>query len=337
MPLHAISTILEPYGLRATAPVTNLTTGPRSGNVRIETSAGPKVLKRYRHAWPTSSVRFSHVVLARLAEIAFPAPRVVSTAERDTLIRIDDVDYALFDFVDGVALSEQTGVPAGQRAASAGSTLGRLHRALDGFAPPGRHHLGFESAEGARTADERWTADRVASLVRRTSTVSRGPFRVDAAYLLAEASAAMRELQRLERDLDDRSLVRALIHGDFGDHNLLVDSAGTITVLDFELARFEWRLSDLALVVMRYEGRALDEFLRAYVSECPLSAEEWPQIADVWRLRTLQRAFRHWESAVATDTPPDFKRARRGLEASHPSGSAVLRVRELARRLPKQP
>ncbi|MEN8198403.1 MAG: phosphotransferase, partial [Pseudomonadota bacterium] len=55
--------------------------------------------------------------------------------------------------------------------------------------------------------------------------------------------------QRLEEALGDAQLPRLVIHGDFGIHNMLFHDNESATLLDFELARLEWRLSDLVLVL----------------------------------------------------------------------------------------
>jgi Ser/Thr protein kinase RdoA (MazF antagonist) len=113
-------------------------------------------------------------------------------------------------------------------------------------------------------------------------------------------------MEQVEEALRDVPLLRLVIHGDYGLHNLLFDKRGTVTPIDFELARIEWRLRDIFSALARYSKGAYDFesmqcFLRAYQAEYPLTAIEWQFMPQVWRLYKLQDAVKYWNGYFETD------------------------------------
>jgi Ser/Thr protein kinase RdoA (MazF antagonist) len=101
-----------------------------------------------------------------------------------------------------------------------------------------------------------------------------------------------------------------VIHGDYGLHNLLFRKDGTVIPIDFELARLEWRLSDLVSCMSRlrygdgaYDFQSIRWFLAAYDVEHPLSDDEWRLFPEVWRFYKLQGAVQYWSSYFETGGP----------------------------------
>src|SRR5262245_50220339 len=69
-----IRAVLGQYGLAPDGSPRNLTASRRNQNVVVDTAAGKKLLKRYRPQWQSEAVIYAHSILARLAELRFPAP-----------------------------------------------------------------------------------------------------------------------------------------------------------------------------------------------------------------------------------------------------------------------
>jgi Ser/Thr protein kinase RdoA (MazF antagonist) len=129
----------------------------------LNTSAGRKVIKRYRARLDVSTILYSHSILERLAELHFPAVRLANTPASETFVSLDSGNYALFDFVDGKNYSSSFVPPAYRHKLMnvAGQTLGRLHGALAGFTPEGWHHLGFVSYTGDWRRNLAWHSAKV--------------------------------------------------------------------------------------------------------------------------------------------------------------------------------
>jgi Ser/Thr protein kinase RdoA (MazF antagonist) len=106
----------------------------------------------------------------------------------------------------------------------------------------------------------------------------------------------LEELCQLDERLAGARLPRLVIHGDYGLHNILFQPDGTVIPTDFELARLEWRLSDLVLLIPRFRDDGLRCFMAAYQAEFPLSSDEWHFLPDVWKFRKLQGAVQAWST-----------------------------------------
>lgn len=304
--------VLSQYGLELTRPPRNLPIGRRGRNVMVDTSAGKKVLKLYRPQWQIPTMIYEHSVLTHLAQLNFPAPRLVAAPNGETIISRAGRNYALFDFADGINYSSNFLLRAHRLRlmAMAGKTLACLHRQLEGFVPEGEHHLGFQSYTGSRRRDIAWHVDKVNELKEKSRNLTGPEKKIHVDWLIRNSNSVLEELGRLDETLSVARLPRVIIHGDYGLHNLLFRRDGTATPLDFELARLEWRLSDLVscLAKLRYAHTAYDFesmqcFMEAYQAEYPLSADEWRFLPQVWRFYKLQAAVQYWNSYFETGGP----------------------------------
>jgi Ser/Thr protein kinase RdoA (MazF antagonist) len=83
--------------------------------------------------------------------------------------------------------------------------------------------------------------------------------------------------------------------------------------VDFELARIEWRLSDLVSCLSRfrygrgsklaYDFESIGWFIGAYQEEFPLTKDEWHFFPHVWAFYRLQSAVQYWNSYFETGGP----------------------------------
>ncbi len=309
---EAVRAALSCYGLELTGPPANLPLSRRTRNVVVNTSIGKKVLKlnRARHQIP--AIIYAHSILTRLAQLDFPAPRLVPTPTGETFISHAGGNYALFDFVEGInySLSFLLRAHRLKLMAIAGQTLARLHRRLKGFMPEAHHHLGFTSYTGHWRRDLTWFIDKVDKMKEKTRHLSNTADEIHADWLIRNCNTILEELARLDEALSAAPLPRLVIHGDYGLHNIIFQKNGTVTPLDFESARLEWRLSDLVSCLSRlryatggYDFENMRCLMAGYQAEYPVGADEWRLLPQVWRFHKLRSALIYWNSYFETGGP----------------------------------
>lgn len=342
---------LDRYGLELRGTPRNLAASRRNHNVTVATPAGKKLLKRYRPQWRAETVTYGHSIIARLAELRFPVPRLAVARDGRDFVELGSHHYALFEFVSGAGYSGSYLLRSDRRQlmAMSGATMARLHCALRGFTPSGLHHLGFQGYVGPRQRDAAWHMARLAELREQSRRLEQPADQPAAEWLLRRASAVAEQIGALDERLDAAPLVRTVIHGDYGLHNQLFGGDGTVTPVDFELARLEWRLSDLVSCLSRlrygagaYDFQSIGWFVAAYHAELPLSAEEWRLLPEVWRFYKLQGAVQYWSSYFETAGPArKLASARDAIEqaewaASH-AGQLLAQIGPQLRLSPARP
>ncbi len=310
------SQILSQFGLELTGAPRNVNGGRRHRNLVLSTNDGTKVLKRYRENWPVRSINYEHSILNRLAELEFATPRLCTTSDAQTLVTMRGQHFALFNFVDGTYYAATYLTRSYRRKlwTIAGAVLANLHKKLEGFLPQGQHHLGFNSYSGGRQRDLNWHVETIARLKDKTQTVTQGPHAADARWLVRYADRLTEEFCRLSEDLDQAKLPRLIIHGDYGLHNMHFHDDGSVTVLDFELSRLEWRLSDIVMYLGRLGFERGRYFLAGYHQDFPVSGLEWDHLLRVWQFRSLQGAVQKWNSYLELDAENNLAEAHNRIE-----------------------
>jgi len=306
--VETVRAVLDLYGLQPTGRLENLPNARRNRNLIAGTQAGRKVLKLYRRDWSMDTIVYEHSILRRLAEVNFPAPRLLATSIGRTFVSNGGKNYCMFEFVGGLNYSWTFLLrPHRMRLMrTAGRTLARLHRQLSDFEPLGGHHLGFVSRRGERLRDLEWHIRKVSELKARSKDLNEPA--VD--WLIARSGEILDEISQLTCVLKDAGLPRTIIHGDFGLHNLLFKDADQAIPMDFELARLEWRLSDLVSCLSKlrtrkgaYDMESVEQLLAAYQQESPIGDEEWRWFPLVWKHYKLAKAVQYWSSYFETDGP----------------------------------
>lgn len=294
--------VLDHFHLALIGEPRNLPFGRRNRTVLVETAKGRKVLKLYRSGWLASSIVHEHSILLHLAQRGVPAPRLAATPAGDTLLSQGNRHYAVFDFIPGTNFASSYVVPAHRRQllVVAGRTLAHLHRSLAGFEPEGRHHLGFSSYEDD-WHDLAWYLQKLEQLPQQTDTATDPDAKIQATCLAAASDRIRTQLMQLHERFQETPPARGIIHGDYGVHNILFQRNGTAVVHDFELARLEWRLSDLVIALSRLDVNTRRTFLAAYQSVNPMEERERRLLPLVWQAYMLQGAIRSWNNYFELD------------------------------------
>jgi Ser/Thr protein kinase RdoA (MazF antagonist) len=297
---HTAQEVLARYGLKLVRPPRNLPFGWRSRNVIVETSSGNKVLKLYRSGSRLPAIRHEHSIISHLNSVHFPVPRLLLTQANETVVRHDGEFYGLFDYLEGTNLASSILLRSHQRSlmAAAGKILAQYHHELEGFQPSGEHHLGYQSLTQARLRDWAWHETQLRRLPDRSKQIADPRDQANARWLTQNADRISDRLAHLGEYIENVQLPRLAIHGDFGIHNLSYRQDGTLTMHDFELARIEWRLIDIVVVLSRLRLERSHEFMAAYQAEYPLTAKEWHFLPEVWQLYKLSGAVSYWNTYV---------------------------------------
>jgi homoserine kinase type II len=304
------NTLLSAWNLCATGPVQRASGPGRSGSWLIPTNSGLKVLKRYKSALDRNWVIHEHSILQELAAAGFPAPRLVP-AKNGTLLQRDGGIFALFEAYEGYFHYHNSLFLPGmaqQFVKAGGKTMAAMHLALQGFTPQGCNPNGFIDRSKGRWRELDWYLSRLERCAAAPLAVfddavsnSRSGHPVTAAWL-------RERLEALDKTLKDAHLERVIIHGDYGPYNLLFRQGSPVVVLDFELARLDWRLTDLSTGLFFFtRGRTgfrwkdVHSFLDAYRSVTKVGAVEMEHLPLVWQFLTLRRIIVLWERSLEND------------------------------------
>ena len=319
--------VLDAWDLRPLGPVRRVGGPGRSMNWLIQTNAGLKILKRYKPIIDRDWVLHEHSILQVLAAADFPAPRLVSAGET-TLVERDGGIFALFEVYEGYFHSHNNIFLPGmaqQFISAAGKTLATLHLALRGFNPQGRNPNGFMTISGGRWHELGWYFSRLERCAAFLPTISMPALSTSygnqaSGRHVISAGWLRQRLGKLDDTLKHAPLPRVIAHGDYGPYNLLFRQGSPVVVLDFELARLDWRLTDFSSGLFFFtHGRTgfhwkkMHWFLDAYRSTVPVSAEEIQYLPLVWQFLTMRRFIVFAERALEGN-PGAMQEAREHLK-----------------------
>ena len=200
-----------------------------------------------------------------------------------------------------------------------------LHEALRDFLPPVASPNGFEDRSGPRTRPIDWYLALVADLESQPTAGDPG-------------WSWMRDrLTELDASLSAADLSRTVIHGDFGPYNILLRDGRAPLVIDFELARVDWRLTDLATALPRFSERragfdrgAALRVLEGYLDRAALPSAELEQMPSVLEFLALRRAIVCMHRHRSTGDDAWLRQAHERLAVVHRLASGVHPLARLA-------
>jgi homoserine kinase type II len=251
--------------------------GSRSApKLKIRADEGLFLLKRrstQRH--PVGRIRFSHALQGLLMARGVPVAPLVASADGVTLVVEEPFAYELFRFIEGDRFDKTP-----QGAARAGEALAILHR-----------HARDADCTGAVAASFHASAAVRSALDRLPASVLRADSEVDAETIAGLAQALQALYERAVEEIDDGGfgrLPRAVVHGDWHPGNLIFRGGEVAAVIDFDSARVEPRITELANAMLQFALRG----------EPGVSPLQWPDDLDPKRMQALLHGF-----LVATDQP----------------------------------
>jgi homoserine kinase type II len=259
---HAVERVLKAFGITG-APVAPIPLGNVNDSWTVETAGRQWILRRYSTERLPAGIPFEHEVLRGLAEGGWPVPTPRVAPDGSTLVKVEHRFYALFPYLHGGRLDDPS---------RHGAVLAGLHRATSTLNLLSR------------------------STWPRLSDYGRRPFgELLAIYAPADPEGAAAVLQRhghVARHLAHapRTLPRLVVHGDFHTGNLLFDRGELTGVLDFDFARVDLRVADVAIALgfLPDPGHRA-AFLAAYQASSPLSPAEQALLPVLQQARELER------------------------------------------------
>jgi Ser/Thr protein kinase RdoA (MazF antagonist) len=321
-----LARILERFGLPFSGEIDSPSGPGRSENWIVSTQDGKKFLKCYKKTVDREAIQNEHSILTYLAQASYPAPRLSHTPAGDTFVEESGKFYALFDYLEGYFQFHHYIFPAGQTGrfvAACGQTLGELHHILKDFAPAGCNPNGFQSRQGPRWRELPWYLDQLQEvrLAGGRLNPADGHSHRDN---IGQAGWLEDRLQALDETLRAADLPRLIIHGDYGPYNVFFKPGAPVLILDFELARLDWRLTDLANALYFFAiGRSgfrfnsLAQFLGGYFRGYPVDRGEMQFLPDVWQFLLLRRVIVCWRRALEARAGQWRIEAQRKLALAH--------------------
>lgn len=258
-------------------------------NIKIEfSSPQPPVVLRFYQG--DTAVCLKETALARLLHPALPVPEVIH-------VEPNGIDgsrpFCILEFVNGLTFQQLKRTrdldAIHQAAASVGETLARIGKYQ--CSKPGLLHADFDNE--LMVEDGYDSVPRLLDTFLQSENLQR---RVD--------SSRRQELHNFiwswSAQLRTFSNERHLVHGDFGNRNILVDRVNgrwqVVAVLDWEFALSGSQLLDVGHF-LRYEKRdeSLREpyFSRAFVEFGGLLPNDWRRISQVLDLTGLVHCLTH--------------------------------------------
>jgi Ser/Thr protein kinase RdoA (MazF antagonist) len=260
----------------------------------IEIGETRYVLRRQPPDLTLADARFRHAFMAHLAAAGLPVPALLPAADGHTWTLVGDGVYELQTFLDGhpYLSSRPSG---GARLEAAAATLGQLHQASADF--PWESHAWPEERSAANVASSYVNMVAAAAEYDTLSpAIQRGLARVaeGCAARVEQASAALR--------LADAPQLH--VHGDYQPHHLAFAEPAVSAIYDFDAARYESRLIELAYSLLYFTGLRWDDrdaftpplvddgldilsahrYLRAYGVEAPPAPGEAAHLSDALAL-----------------------------------------------------
>lgn len=196
----------------------------------VETTRWRYFLKRrHPNLRQPDRIRFQHDLMEWLWQVGFPTPAIVPTASGETFLVLDGEFYEIHEYIEGELYDHDR--PAHLEEAAV--TLGRYHTYVQGFAPQALRNLGA------------LYSPRILSITLTDLTKA---WELDRDPDLAKIA---RQLEAHTLDLEARfarhgALPYLVIHGDYYPGNLLFDGDRIVGVVDYDKARWQPRVVELA-------------------------------------------------------------------------------------------
>lgn len=233
-----LAIVLSHYDLGFVTEVKELPRGSHAAaKLVISTSKGSYLLKRRpKGEVDPYRVAFSHSLQSFLASRNFPLPHLIGTREENiSMLKWGNSIYEVFEFVTGQAYD-------GSIVATyeAGRTLGLYHQLVQEYRPQwdpphGHYHDSTSVYSSFKQLAE--------VLARAESTQGRKRELID---LLKRLRAAYMDASRAANALGLPEWDTQIVHSDWHPGNMLFDQGHVVAVIDYDAARIQPRVMDVA-------------------------------------------------------------------------------------------
>jgi Ser/Thr protein kinase RdoA (MazF antagonist) len=257
----------------------------------VEIAGRRYVVRRQPEELTENDTRFRQALMRHLTEAGLPVPPLLPRPDGTTYGVVEEGIYELQGWLDGQPYLSD-GPASDVRLAAAATALAELHQASVGF-----------QWQPHRWPEDRSPAELARSYCRLIHDASeREGLPASLRTGLERVSVACGE--RIEQAARARETTpeppHLHIHGDYQPHNLAFGPGGVTAIYDFDAARWERRLDELAYSLLYFAGARWDDttpltpplvddgldvlrahsFLSAYGRVAPPAPEEAPLLAD---------------------------------------------------------
>jgi Ser/Thr protein kinase RdoA (MazF antagonist) len=252
------------------------------------------VLRRQPPDLTLADARFRHAFMTHLAAAGLPAPALLPAADGHTWALVGDGVYELQTYLDGHPFLS-SGAASGARLEAAAVTLGQLHQASADFV-----------WQPHTWPEERSTANIANSYINLIADAAENDALSPATRhgLERVAGGCATRIEQASIALQMADAPQLHIHGDYQPHHLAFAEPDVSAIYDFDAARYELRLIELAYSLLYFTGLRWDErdgptpplvddgldilaahrYLRAYGSEAPPASGEAAHLDDALAL-----------------------------------------------------
>jgi homoserine kinase type II len=261
---------LSHYDLGAVHQIREFPRGSRRApKVIVESDNGRFLLKRRAKGKNNlDKVAFTHQIQIMLAAQNYPLPHLLGTKEENnSLLILDENVYELFEFISGGGYDGSL-----EATHHSGRILGLYHKLLEDFDPEYDPPRGsYHNAKAIHQAI-RNTVGSIPMEVRPPSEVlTQTVGSVEQRYL--DCAEAVNKL-----GLDDWP--EQIVHGDWHPGNMLFKEHRVVAVIDYDAARLQQRVIDLANGALQFSIIGGDE-----------NPAAWPDYLDESRFKRFVRAY----------------------------------------------
>ena len=267
-----LAIVLSHYDLGVIERIQHFRRGSRRApKLRITTRRGEYLLKR-RAAGRDDPFRvaFTHGLQLHLAQRGFPVARLIGTrGQNNSMLQHGGRTYELFEYVTGRRYDRSSA-----EAEQSGVTLGELHRLLTD------HRSKYEAPAGTFHGLSEIDA-RLAKIPETVAAVDPECDQKALADTCAFLGAAYREAAERASAAGYRQWPPCILHGDWHPGNLIYRDKVVVSVLDFDSARLEPRMADLANAALQFS-------MKMGNAESP---QTWPDGLSTRLVKNLLRGY----------------------------------------------
>jgi homoserine kinase type II len=266
-----LATVLSHYDLGVIERIRSFPRGSRRApKVLINSRKGRFLLKRRAPGRDDPyRVAFAHELQLHLAKFNYPVPRLIGTRDNNSLLQFNNRIYEMFEFVAGAHFDLTH-----QQAEQSGEALGSLHRLLDSHQPSYQSPVGTYHAAPGIDAKFRQV---VAAVMVAEPTIDEQELRARCDHL----AHAYHEAAAKADQAGYSQFPRVIVHGDWHPGNLLYRDGRVVAVLDFDSARHDPRVCDVANAVLQFTMKM----------DRPDDPDTWPEGLDSRRLQRLVSGY----------------------------------------------